>query len=386
LINLRRALWPLLLLVALALAAFYLANPADDEGLAAQVRTTPVSIEGFARATGPRPFDFPADFGPHPDYRTEWWYYVGNLESADGRHFGYELTFFRVALLPPSQAFPRSSAWATNQIYMAHFALTDVAGGQFHAFQRLSRGAAALAGAQAAPYRVWLEDWQVEQSGVGAYHLSVQNEGLALELQLIDSKGPVAHGDAGYSQKGAGSGNASYYYSQTRLLAEGSLQIGAESFEVSGLGWSDHEYSTSVLSSGQVGWDWFAIQLHDGSEVMLYYIRRADGSIDPFSSGTLVAPDGSTQVLAREDFAIEALDLWPSPHSGAEYPMGWAVNIPSAGLQLELSPYLLDQELNLSTIYWEGAVQASGTRNGQPVEGVGYVELTGYAEPFMGDF
>jgi predicted secreted hydrolase len=387
LIKPRNIFWILLTLGALAAAAVYFIIPArQDQDLAAQVRVTPIPIEGFARATGPRPFDFPADFGAHLQYRTEWWYYIGNLETADGRHFGFELTFFRVALLPPDQAFPRSSDWATNQIYMAHFALTDVAGGEFHAFQRFSRGAVDLAGAQAAPYRIWLEDWQVEQGEAGIYLLSAQNEGLAIELTLADGKGPVAHGEAGYSQKGPDPGNASYYYSQTRLLAEGSIQIGDEAFEVSGQGWSDHEYSTSVLSAGQVGWDWFAIQLDDGSEVMMYIIRRADGSIDPFSSGTLIAPDGSTQALAREDFAIQAHDLWRSPHSGAEYPLGWTVSIPSAGLQLELSPYLLDQELNLSTIYWEGAVQISGSRDGHLIGGMGYVEMTGYAEPFNGDF
>lgn len=383
----RNIFWILLTLGALAAAAVYLIIPArQDEDLAAQVRVTPLPIEGFARATGPRPFDFPADFGAHPQYRTEWWYYIGNLETADGRHFGFELTFFRVALLPPDQAFPRSSDWATNQIYMAHFALTDVAGGEFHAFQRFSRGAVGLAGAQAAPYRIWLEDWQVEQGEAGIYLLSAQNEGLAIELTLTDGKGPVAHGEAGYSQKGPDPGNASYYYSQTRLLAEGSIQIGDEAFEVSGQGWSDHEYSTSVLSTGQVGWDWFAIQLDEGSEVMLYIIRHADGSIDPFSSGTLIAPDGSTQALAREDFDIQAHDLWRSPHSDAEYPLGWTVSIPSTGLQLELSPYSLDQELNLSTIYWEGAVQISGSRDGHLIGGMGYVEMTGYAEPFNGDF
>ena len=385
----RRAVWFLLFGVALIAAALYLINPpSGDEGLAARVRATPASIEGFTRATRPRPFDFPADFGPHVDYRTEWWYYIGNLETADGRHFGYELTFFRAALLPPDQVFPRSSDWATNQIYMAHFALTDTAGGQFYAFQRFSRGAVDLAGAQASPYRVWLEDWQVEQTGAGAgaFQLTAKNEDLAIQLQLTDSKGPIAHGDSGYSQKGPEPGNASYYYSQTRLLAEGSLQIGAELFDVSGQGWSDHEYSTSVLSDGQVGWDWFAIQLDDGSEVMLYYIRRADGSVDPYSSGTLIAADGSTQALQREDFTIEALDTWLSPHSGAEYPLGWVVSIPEADIYIELSPTLLDQELNLSTIYWEGAVSISGTREGQPVAGVGYVELTGYAEPFNGDF
>ncbi|MEX2144275.1 MAG: lipocalin-like domain-containing protein [Anaerolineales bacterium] len=376
-----------LAVVAAVATALYFSFPAREaEELAAQVRATPLVMEGFTRASQPRPFDFPMDLGPHGDYRTEWWYYIGNLETEDGRHFGFELTFFRVALLPPNLATSRSSEWATNQIYMAHFALTDVAGSQFHAFQRYSRGALSLAGAQAAPYRVWLEDWQVEQTGAARYLLRAANAGLAIELLLTDSKGPVAHGEEGYSQKGPEQGNASYYYSQTRLLAQGSIHIADEVFAVSGTAWSDHEYSTSVLSTNQVGWDWFAIQLEDGSEVMLYYIRRADGSIDPFSSGTLVAQDGSTQSLARQDFAIESHTIWRSPHSGAEYPLGWTITIPSADLQLELTPFLLDQELNLSTIYWEGAVQISGTKTGQPVAGVGYVELTGYAEPFSGDF
>ncbi|HEY4718587.1 MAG TPA: lipocalin-like domain-containing protein [Anaerolineales bacterium] len=382
-----RLFWILLAMGVLALAGLFLARSAgDDTELAAQVRATPRSIEGFTRASGPQPFDFPTDFGPHPDYRTEWWYYIGNLDTADGRHFGFELTFFRVALLPANLAAPRASDWAANQIYMAHFALTDVSGGQFHAFQRFARGALGLAGAQASPFRVWLEDWQVAQAGEGIYLLKAANEGLALELRLIDRKGPVPHGEEGYSQKGPDPGNASYYYSQTRLQVEGDIYIGDETFAVSGLSWSDHEYSTSVLSAGQVGWDWFAIQLDDGSEVMLYAVRRADGSIDPFSSGTLIEADGSTQTLGLEDFAIETLDLWRSPHTDAEYPSGWKLTIPSAGLQLELSPYLLDQELKLSTIYWEGAVEISGTQHGQPVSGVGYVELTGYAEPFNGDF
>lgn len=375
-----------MILVALVIAAAVLLRPADDSPqLAAQVHTTSIPIEGFTRADGPRPFDFPADFGAHPDYQTEWWYYIGNLDAADGRHFGYELTFFRAALLPPALIAPRSSAWATNQIYMAHFALTDVEGNQFYAFQRFARGSVELAGAQGSPYRVWLEDWSVEAAGED-FVLHATNENLAIELRLSAGKEPVAHGIDGYSQKGPEPGNASYYYSFTRLLTEGTVQIGDETFEVSGLSWNDHEFSTTVLSAGQVGWDWFAIQLDDGYDLMLYYIRRADGSIESFSSGTLVAPDGSAQPLAREDFSIATQGSWRSPHSGAEYPMGWTIAIPSAELILELAPYLEDQELNVSTIYWEGAVHISGTHGGQPLNGVGYVEMTGYAEPFNGGF
>lgn len=383
----RKYFWILLFLLGTVAVAVLLFLPGDkDEQISGQVVAAPAIIEGFMRADGPRPLIFPADFGAHPNYRTEWWYYTGNLETADGRHFGYELTFFRVALVPEEQAFPRESKWATNQVYMAHFALTNVEGDEFYAFQRYSRGAAGLAGAQADPYRVWLEDWRVEQIADNVFTLHAANAYLAIDFELTDGKGPVLHGEDGYSQKGPEAGNASYYYSQTRLETEGSIRIGQETFEVTGLSWKDHEYSTNVMSAGQVGWDWFSIQLDDGYELMLYQIRRADGSADPFSSGTLIFPDGSTRTLTREDFSVEPQGTWHSPHSGADYPMGWIVSIPEEDLELELTPYLEDQELNLTTIYWEGAVHIVGTHKGGPVTGSGYVELTGYAAPFNGDF
>ncbi len=385
--KMRRVIAILLALGIAGAALFYaLRQPKQpDEFVAAVVNTAPV-IEGFARATGPAPLSFPTDFGPHPDYQTEWWYYTGNLETADGRHFGYELTFFRNALLPASQALARISDWATNQIYMAHFAITDVESQSFQAYERFERGAAGLAGAQAEPYQVWLDDWQVEQTGTNTYHLFAANEAMSLNLQLRDEKGPILEGNLGYSQKGPERGNASYYYSETRLETQGQVTVGKKTFSVSGLSWKDHEYSTAVLSAGQVGWDWFSIQLDDGYEIMLYQIRQADGSIDPFSSGILVAPDGSTEPLSHADFEITSEASWHSPHSGADYPMGWLVRIPSAGIDLKLEPYLQDQELNLAFIYWEGAVKISGTHNGRTVNGGGYTELTGYARPFNGNF
>lgn len=351
-----------------------------------QANATPMVIEGFTRADGPRPLSFPRDFGAHNDFRTEWWYYTGNLQTADGRHFGYELTFFRGAILPEDQLPPRSSAWSTNQIYMGHFALTDVQGGDFYAFERYTRGAAGLAGAQGDPYEVWLEDWYVRQTGESTYELYATHEGLELSFELVDEKGPILHGDQGYSKKGPEAGNASYYYSLTRLATNGSLTINGESFEVSGYSWKDHEFSTSVLSAGQVGWDWFSIQMDNGYELMLYQIRHEDGGVAPLTSGTLIAPDGSTRSLSREDFTIETHETWTSPHSGGIYPMGWTISIPSEDLLIELEPFLLDQELNLSTIYWEGAVRVSGSLGGEAFRGDGYVEMTGYAEPFNGDF
>ena len=342
---------------------------------------------GFAHAEGPISFTFPNDFGPHLEFQTEWWYYTGNLQSATGDHFGFELTFFRRALLPPAQIQLRSSDWAANQIYMAHFALTGVRQHSFQAFERFNRGAAGLAGAKSLPlYQVWLENWRVEQTGPRSFHLAVSDTGAAIDLNLEDLKGPVLQGDQGYSQKGPQPGNASYYFSQTRLQTEGSLKLGDDDFQVTGLGWMDHEYSTSALDADQVGWDWFAIQLDNGSELTLYDLRRKDGSIDTFSRGLIIRPDGTTHGLTTADFAVHSDATWKSLGSGAIYPSQWTLSIPSENLELHIMPYIADQELRLSFTYWEGAVQVQGAQNGKKLAGNGYVELTGYFRSLQGQF
>jgi predicted secreted hydrolase len=340
----------------------------------------------YRRATGPADLEFPADHGPHLDYQTEWWYYTGNLVADGGQRFGYQLTFFRRALVPPALRIERKSAWAADQVYMAHLALTDVAGRRYHAFERFARGAAGLAGAQAAPYGVWLEDWRVEEVEPGVTRLRAAQAGLMLDLVLTDRKGPVLQGDRGYSPKGPQPGNASYYYSLTRLETSGTVQLADAIYPVGGLSWMDHEWSTSSLAADQVGWDWFSIQMADGSELMVFQLRKEDGSIDPFSSGTLVAPDGSTRHLSRDEFEIRVEDTWHSPRSGATYPARWTVTVPAADLVLQIEPYLADQELAVSYAYWEGAVQVQGERAGQAVRGHGYVELTGYAGSMQGQF
>jgi predicted secreted hydrolase len=344
--------------------------------------------DGFERADGPRTFDFPADHGPHPAYQTEWWYYTGSLMAADGRAFGYQLTFFRRALVPVKDQTERPSDWAADQIYMAHFAITDVAGGEHRAFERFSRGAAELAGAEALPYRVWLENWQAEETAPGEYRLMAEVDDLSLELTLSEAKDPVLQGEDGYSRKGPEPGDASYYYSLTRLQSDGMVNVGGEVFEVSGLSWMDHEFSTSALSEGQVGWDWYSIQLGDGSEVMLYTIRREDGSVDTRSEGTYVAPDGETLHLNHVDgdYTVEVLDTWRSPASGAVYPARWRIQIPQTGLDITVEPVLAAQELVVSYAYWEGMVRIEGRSGEQDVTGSGYVELTGYAGSMAGQF
>jgi len=330
---------------------------------------------GFTRALAPRPLSFPSDHGPHPDFGTEWWYYTGNLRTAAGRHVGFQLTFFRIALAPG--AVVRASAWATRQLYVAHFAVSDVAGGRFHAFSRGSREALGLAGASASPFRVWIEDWSAEGDGSSA-RLRAGDGDVALDLELSAAKPVVAQGDRGLSRKGPEPGNASFYYSFTRMPARGIVRLGRETLEVSGEAWMDREWSTSALGSGVEGWDWFALQLDDGRELMFYLLRRGDGAIDPFSAGTLVAADGTTRALAPGDVRVETLAQWTSPRSGVRYPARWRLSVPSAALRLEIEPRLADQELIAGTRYWEGAVAVAGSAAGGPIAGQGYVELVGY--------
>jgi predicted secreted hydrolase len=361
--------------VVAAIAAFALWPSPARQPIQATVAVREALAEdraGFARALAPRPMTFPEDHGPHPDFRTEWWYYTGNLKTATGRHVGFQLTFFRVALAPAEES--RESAWATRQLYVAHFAVTDTAGGRFHAASRTSRAALGLAGAQAAPFRVWLESWSAEGEGA-ATRLRAQEGDVAIDLTVSPAKPVVRQGDRGLSRKGAEPGNASLYYSFTRMPARGTVRLGAETLEVSGEAWMDREWSTSALGEGVEGWDWFAVQLDDGRELMVYLLRRRDGTVDPFSAGTLVAADGTVRRLEAADVRVEMLAHWTSPHSGVRYPARWRLSVPSAELRLELEPRLADQELRVGTRYWEGAVGVAGSSGGR-----GYVELVGYGE------
>lgn len=374
--------WLAVALMAVAGLAWLLWPRGETELRASLVaQAAPSGAEGFARAAPGREISFPADLGPHDDYQTEWWYYTGNLQSPGGEHFGYQLTFFRRALTPPDQRAARSSEWAAGQVYMAHFALTDVAGGKHVSFEKLARGAGGIAGAQADPYRVWLEEWSVDGD-----ILRAAAGGVSIELRLADLKGPVLQGDSGYSRKGPEPGNASYYVSQTRLASEGTVTTPRGSFAVTGLSWMDHEWSTSALGPEQTGWDWFSIQLDDETELMVFQLRRVDGSIDAFSSGTLIAADGVTTSLGPADFTLRPQGAWRSPRSGGEYPAGWTLEVPSAALSITVTPHLADQEMDVSYVYWEGAVRVEGTRGGRPVAGHGYVELTGYAGSMQGEF
>lgn len=330
---------------------------------------------GFARAERPRSFEFPVDHGPHPEYRNEWWYITGNLESKTGRRFGFQVTFFRIAVSPTPP--PPVSRWSTNQVWMAHFAVTDASARSHEATERFARGALGLAGGTTEPPGVWLEDWILSgpaRSG-DPWQLSLREGGLALELTLEPRKKPVLQGDRGLSQKSSAPGNASYYYSLTRMFAHGSLRSAEATHEVSGWAWMDREWSTSALGEGQEGWDWFALQLESDEELMFYQLRRLDGLPDTHSRGSWVFADQRPLDLRAEDVEIEVIESWLSP-SGVRYPARWRLRINPLGRQYEIVPILPDQEMDLSVRYWEGAVDVLDPM-GRSV-GHGYVELAGY--------
>lgn len=339
-------------------------------------------IAGLARVEGPEPLVFPRDHGPHPAYRHEWWYITGHLFDDRSRHHGFQVTLFRFNVAPGADT-DRPSAWASDQLWMAHFAITDSAGGEYHHFERLSRGALGLAGGQADPFRIWLEDWTLKAAddSPGPFPMRVRfrDGDTALTLRLESEKPLVLQGDEGYSQKGPEAGNASRYFSWTRLAAEGELRLEGEVRPVQGQAWKDREWGTSALSEDHAGWDWFSVQLDDGHELMFYHLRLEDGRVDPISKGLWVDPEGNTRRLGLDDVSLRATDHWQSPDGRAEYPAGWRLEMPNASLRLTLTPTVADQELRGGAFrYWEGALRVTGEHAGREVGGWGYAELTGY--------
>lgn len=344
-----------------------------------------IEENNYKKAIDRKEFVFPEDHGAHPEYLTEWWYYTGNLFSDDGRHFGYQFTFFRRAI---SDQFVESSEsnWASNQIYLAHFAVTDTESNQHYVFDQISRGSAGLAGTSIDPlFSIWLKDWEIVQLSENVFQMNAGSDDLEINLILTDLKGIIFHGDDGLSKKGSEIGNASYYFSQTRMETTGTIRISDEVFDVKGFSWMDHEFGTSTLGSDQIGWDWFSIQLDNNTEIMLFQIRQEDGSISDYSSGTIIFKDGNTENLGVNDFEFEVLDTWQTSDQ-ITYPNQWIINIDQVNLQMEITPVMNDQEMKLFFRYWEGAVRINGTLNGEEISGYGYVELTGYAQSMQGVF
>lgn len=362
----------------------------------------PARPPAFAQALTPKPLEFPRDQGPHPGYRQEWWYLTGNLDAAGGERFGFELTIFRFALAPApspdssagqpahSQAGAPRSAWHTRQIYLGHFAVTDVARQRFRFAVKPSRGALGLAGAQSSPFRVWVGNWSIGQNGISpglseppgaeaaTWQVQADQPGYVLALTARPLMPPVLNGDEGLSRKSGEAGDATYYYSIPRIAVAGTIIRDGRPIAVHGLAWLDREWGSGSLGPQEVGWSWFGLQLDDGSCLMFYALRDRDGAEDPYSAGTWVDADGVAHPLDRDAVRIEILSHWQD-RGGVRYPSRWRLLAPALGLDLTVRPVLADQELLTSPRYWEGAAQVTGTRRGRTIAGRGYVELVGYA-------
>lgn len=391
----RLAITLIILLLMSGLALLQLDQVTLDSDIVANVDSLisqEPDLSDYAKAYEGQPIRFPQDLGAHPEYFIEWWYYTGNLKADNGEPFGYQFTIFRRALSP--QPIARPSEWASNQIYFAHFTVTDGAGETFEFHERFSRGGPGLAGVEAQPYRVWMNDWSVHEiAGAASRFLSDENrQGIPAQVQLQAQAGEIGldltlelakpvtlQGDKGLSAKSSEPGNASYYYSLTNQHTHGTVTTPRGTFAVSGSSWKDHEWSSSVLPEGGLGWDWFALKLNNQTEVMFFYIRLEGGTIEPVSKGTLILPDGTTRLIPKDSVIVETLDTWESPRSGAVYPIEWNFAIPDEGFDLHLKAIIPQQELRVSTTYWEGAVQVNGSHTG-----AGYVELTGYNESIQG--
>ncbi len=343
---------------------------------------------GYHRVTGPCDFEFPRDHGAHPGFRTEWWYYTGNLRDPDGARYGFQLTFFRRQLRATDERrqWPQpASAWRTDQVFLAHAALTDIDGGRHYHAEDIGRGALDLAGVEnrEQDVRVYLRDWEAV-IGPRGHALAMTGAEFGFDLQLTPVKDLVAHGDRGYSRKGADPARASCYYSFTRMKTSGTIRFKGRRLKVEGLSWMDHEYSTAALEPGIRGWSWFSLQFDNGTELMLFLLNLKAGGYHPASSGTLVAPDGTTTAVTSDHIQAVALRQWKSPHSGAEYPLAWRLRVRQPDLDLRIATPVDDQEMITSrstgVTYWEGSVTAQGRMAGQDVNGRGYMELTGQVQ------
>jgi predicted secreted hydrolase len=326
-------------------------------------------------------YEFPRDYFNHPKFQTEWWYYTGNVKSADKHRFGFELTFFRQGV--GQDAKHSDSTWEVRHLYIAHFALSDITGQRFYHSERINRAGPGLAGVSANPGRIWNGNWQVFWSE-SEQRLSAITTSLRLDLHLHSEKAPVIHGLNGVTQKAAGDGHASHYVSLTRLLTDGQIVINGIEYKVDGTSWMDHEFFTNQLAADEPGWDWLSLQFSDNTELMLYRLRHNDGRIDPFSSGTYVDAEGRTNHLSSADFQLEPTGKnWTSQATKGTYPIEWRISVPSLHLGVKVSTPLQSQEMvsngNGTPTYWEGVIDVSGARGQSPLSGVGYLEMTGYA-------
>ena len=348
-----------------------------------------VLADEWKQAIGPWTWVFPRDHGAHPEFRTEWWYFTGNLRNSPEKRFGYQLTFFRQGItLKPNDP---NNPWSVRDLYLAHFTLTDRTADQFWYAERLSRQGPGLAGVKTDGMDVWLLNWSAKMEG-HRIRIAARHQSMELSLGLTPRKALVFHGKEGLSRKGPKEGQASYYFSYTDLETQGSIRtpLSQTPVSVQGISWFDHEFGSNQLASNQVGWDWFSLHLSDGHDLMVYFLRRMDGSVELASSGTLVSPAGKARDLPYSEIRVEVLDYWRSLKSGGKYPSRWRIRVPSAKVDVVVAPLVPQQELitegSSGVIYWEGAVEGKGQSAGKEIACEGYVELTGYAGSLGGLF
>ncbi len=331
-------------------------------------------------------FEFPRDYFNHPEFQTEWWYYTGNVRTAQGRRFGFELTFFRRAV----DRQPPANIWDLKDVWMAHLALSDMEGGRFLHTERFNRTGPGVAGADLKQARVWNGNWQAQWifdptiEGGSTQTLQGIADRFSFELSLKAEKPPVINGENGVSQKAPGAGRASHYVSLTRLATTGVIVLDGKRFSVEGSSWMDHEFFSHQMEAAQIGWDWFSLQLEDKSELMLFRLRRSGGSMDPYSAGTYVDSQGRPKHLAASDFTVTPGQTWTSGATGGRYPVEWAIEVPSIGFKAAIRTPLVQQEITGATTYWEGAIDIDATKLGRRLHGVGYLEMTGYAGRIVG--
>ena len=368
-------------------------------GAAPAVRAAGAGFEA-GRVVPGHAFEFPRDHFAHPAFDSEWWYYTGNLFTGSGRHFGFELTFFRKKRpvdwpddrrdeRPADR--PEPSAWNLDQVWLAHFAITDTREGRFFVDERVNRAGPGIAGANVGRRRVWNGNWSVEWRPGDEVRpvqvLTALNRDASLRLTLTPRKPAVVQGRDSVSRKSANDPRAaSHYISFTRMAATGAISIEGAEYAVTGSAWMDHEFFADYPIEGKVGWDWMSIQLDDGADLMLFGIRDGEGGYGPDTTGTFVDAGGGVRHIEFGGVRLRPGRRWRSAATGAEYPVEWEVEVPGLGLRLDLRPRIDGQEVftpgGLLPAYWEGAVRVSGERRGRSVAGVGYLEMTGYRERF----
>jgi predicted secreted hydrolase len=347
---------------------------------------SPAASDPYRPALPNYRFEFPRDHFNHPEFQTEWWYYTGNLRTAQGRRFGFELTFFRRAV----DRQPAATVWDLKDVWMAHLALSDIEGGQFLHTERLNRSGPGVAGADLKQARVWNGNWQSQwtfdpaTTGGSTQMLQGIAGHFSFELSLKAEKPPVINGENGVSQKAEGAGKASHYISFTRLATTGQIILDGKRFSVDGTSWMDHEFFSHQLDASQSGWDWFSLQLEDRSELMLFRLRRTGRSMDPYSAGTYVDSQGHAKHLAASDFTVTPGKTWASSVTGGSYPVEWVIEVPPIGFKAAVRTPMVQQEITGSATYWEGAIDIDATRLDRRLSGVGYLEMTGYAGRIVG--